>query len=236
MDLSILKCPITSNSLEIIYKSDFEKYNLEAEFENFGQLKQGLIDESKSYFYPIFNDIIILLPKYAYHIGNKEDNIPTMAFDKKRVFDYFNEINYKTNNDLQIYEDWKKWVDDRPVSQDYLQHCFTRASNYYPKSGKYILDIASGPVSFKEYMDLAEGYECRICIDISINALIKAKQNLEKNNKKGIFICGDITNIPLKNDVCDTVLSQHTLYHIPKNEQKVAVNELYRVAKPNSKL
>ncbi|MBN2639139.1 MAG: class I SAM-dependent methyltransferase [Bacteroidales bacterium] len=54
--------------------------------------------------------------------------------------------------------------------------------------------------------------------------------------KKGIYLCADITNIPLKENSCDSVLCQHTLYHIPKNEQKNAVNEMYRVAKPGSNI
>ena len=87
-----------------------------------------------------------------------------------------------------------------------------------------------------EYLNLSDGYNYRICIDISINALIQAKINMEKANKKGIFICGDITNIPLLDNCCDTVLSQHTLYHIPKQDQKRAVNEMYRVAKSGSKI
>jgi len=99
-----------------------------------------------------------------------------------------------------------------------------------------MLDIASGPIGLNEYMNLSNGYEYRICIDISINALIQAKINMEKENKPGIFICGDITEIPLQSNTCDTVLCQHTLYHVPKNDQLVAVNEMYRVAKVNSKI
>ncbi len=85
-------------------------------------------------------------------------------------------------------------------------------------------------------MNLSDGYEFRICVDISINALIQAKINIEQAGKKGIYICGDITNIPIHDNSCDTVLSQHTLYHIPKNDQLIAVNEMYRVAKLDSKV
>ncbi|NJO90915.1 MAG: class I SAM-dependent methyltransferase, partial [Chloroflexia bacterium] len=54
--------------------------------------------------------------------------------------------------------------------------------------------------------------------------------------RKGVFICGDVTNLPLKENVCDSVLCQHLLYHIPKNEQKIAVEEMYRVAKTGSNI
>jgi ubiquinone/menaquinone biosynthesis C-methylase UbiE len=145
-------------------------------------------------------------------------------------------VNYIIKDSYKLYEDAPKWVDFREVSSEYIRYSHTRASKYLPGHGKYLLDIASGPIGLTEYMNLADGYDFRICIDISINALIQAKTNIEKANKKGIFICGDITKIPLKENSCDAVLSQHTLYHIPKNEQYNAVNELYRVAKKDSKI
>ncbi len=137
---------------------------------------------------------------------------------------------------LKIYEDSPKWVDFREVSSKYIRNSFTKASIFYPSSGKYLLDIASGPIGLPEYMELSNGYEYRICVDISINALIQAKINIERAGRKGIYICGDITNIPIQDNSCDMVLSQHTLYHIPKNDQFTAVNEMYRVAKEESKI
>ncbi|MEZ4983349.1 MAG: class I SAM-dependent methyltransferase [Saprospiraceae bacterium] len=116
-----------------------------------------------------------------------------------------------------------------------MHKAFLRAGNFFPKQ-ELIVDIASGPIGLPEYMDLGAGYEYRVCVDISINALIQAKINLEKAGKKGIYICGDITNIPLKEGKMDAVLSQHTLYHIPKDDQKTAVEEMYRVAKSAGKI
>jgi ubiquinone/menaquinone biosynthesis C-methylase UbiE len=234
--LNILRCPITFSKLSLIESIDFKDYNLPHEFDNFGNLSQGLVDISKHYFYPIFNGIIILHQQYAIFIGDGIDSRKSMSFDKKRVFDYYNEINYKVKGFFKIYEDPQKWVDCRPIALNYLKNSFNKASRFYPPNGKFILDIASGPIGLDEYMNLSNGYECRICIDISINALIQAKFNMEKVNKRGIFICGDITNIPLKNNICDTVLCQHTLYHVPKNDQFVAVNELFRVANNKSKI
>ena len=97
-----------------------------------------------------------------------------------------------------------------------------------------MLDIASGSVGFEEFIELSEKYEIRICADISIKALIEAKHNM--GDRKAIFVCADITNIPIMDNICDAVLCQHTLYHIPKNDQKTAVDEMLRVLKPDSKL
>lgn len=231
-----LRCPITKNGLILINKSDFPGINIPESFNNFGQLTNGMIDNSKHYFYPIFDDIIVLHEQYALFIGTGQDKRKGLSLDKQRVFDYYNEVNYKTKDALKIYEDSPKWVDFREISSNYIKNSFTRASRFYPSTGKYLLDIASGPIGLTEYMALSNGYEYRICVDISINALIQAKINMEHAGKKGIFICGDITNIPIQDNSCDTVLSQHTLYHVPKNDQFTAVNEMYRVAKEESKI
>jgi ubiquinone/menaquinone biosynthesis C-methylase UbiE/uncharacterized protein YbaR (Trm112 family) len=231
-----LRCPITKNELELIEKNDFAKFEIPEVYDTIGKLSKGLVDRSKKYFYPIFDDIIILHEQYALFIGEGVDIRKGLSFDKKRVFDYYNEVSYKVKDSLKIYGDSPKWVDFREVTSNYIKTCFARASKHLPSSGKYLLDIASGPIGLAEYMSLSDGYEFRICADISINALIQAKINIERAGKKGIYLCGDITNIPIRDNSCDAVLCQHTLYHIPKDDQQTAVNEMYRVAKPNSKI
>ena len=231
-----LRCPITKNGLDLVHKEEFTNYNIPDNFESFGDLTRGLIDKTNQYFYPIFDDIIVLHEQYALFVGTGKDMRKNLSFDKKRVFDYYNEVNYKIKDSLKIYEDSPKWVDFREISSKYMRTAFVRASRFYAPTGKYLLDIASGPIGLPEYMTLCNGYEYRVCVDISINALIQAKINIEKAGKRGIYICGDITNIPIQDNTVDTVLSQHTLYHIPKNDQKTAVNEMYRVAKLDSKI
>ena len=235
-DPGILRCPVSGESLSMVNKEDITDIvgNHPGQDFSLEKIDSGFVNASGNYFYPVMEGIILLLPHYAWFTGDGEDQRTGMPFDKKRVFDYYNEISYKLNEDLTIYEDTGKWVDYREVSSNYIFHCFTRAKEYLSPNGNYFLDIASGPIGLKEYLHLSDGYKTRICIDISINALIQAKKNLK--NQNGIFICGDITNIPLQDDVCDAVLCQHTLYHIPKNEQKKAVEELYRVVKPGSSI
>ena len=152
-----------------------------------------------------------------------------MQFDKERVFRYYNEVNYKGYENKIIYADSNKWIDYREVSRKYMENSYLRAQKYLSKSGEYLLDIASGTTGFKEYLQLSDNFKTRICIDISLEALFQAAANFK--GREGIFICGDITNIPLKENSCDAVLSQHILYHIPKNEQGKAVREMYRVCK-----
>ncbi|MBN1949847.1 MAG: class I SAM-dependent methyltransferase [Bacteroidales bacterium] len=234
-DYSILQCPITKEGLLKLSSEEvhatLKKYD--TSFLQFDNIKEGFTNESRTYFYPIFEDIILLLPVYALYIGNETDQREKMVFDKNRVFEYYNQINYDTKNSLKIYEDSPKWVDFREVSDAYIRNSFTKAKKYLDK-GKYLLDIASGPIGLEEYVGLSDNYEVRICADISVNALIQAKYNYQ--HREGMYLCCDITNIPIKENACDGVLCQHTLYHIPKNEQKTAVHEMYRVTKSQGKV
>ena len=91
--LERLQCPITKNGLELINQTDFSTYNIPNDFEKIGKLTSGLIDTSKQYFYPIFDEIIVLHEQYALYIGHNEDIREQLSFDKKRVFDYYNEVN-----------------------------------------------------------------------------------------------------------------------------------------------
>lgn len=233
-DFSILQCPITKENLKFLTKVEvinlIERYD--STFLEFDNITEGFVNESLTYFYPVFDDILLLLPVYALFIGKDDDKRNKMAFDKERVFNYYNEINYDTKNSLKIYEDSHKWVDFRNVTSKYIRNSFTKAKKHLSPAGKYLLDIASGPIGLDEYLALSDNFEYRICADISMNALIQAKLNYSP--RKGIYLCADITNIPLKDNSCDSVLCQHTLYHIPKNEQKTAVNEMYRVTKPET--
>ncbi len=235
-DYSILQCPVTKENLLYLQSDKITEILRNHEHPSFkpDSISGGFVNESKSYFYPVIDEIILLLPVYALFIGKGEDKRGKMAFDKERVFNYYNQINFETRSSLKSYEDSPKWVDYREVSVEYINNAFTRAKQYLNPRGKYMLDIASGPIGLTEYVQLSENYEIRICADLSVNALIQAKNNY--SHRDGIYICADITNIPLKDNVCDAVLCQHTLYHIPKNEQKTAVNEMYRVAKQDSRI
>jgi ubiquinone/menaquinone biosynthesis C-methylase UbiE len=230
-DHSILRCPNTSEHLSLIPFEDIKHLVTTDTVPEMvsEKMTEGFINTSKTYFYPVVQDVILLLPLYALNLSQDKADKKDMHFDKERVFRHYNEIGYKVFENAKIYDGSDKWVDYRAVSIDYFKNSFRRAKKYLDGSGQYYLDIASGPIGFQEYLDLSEKFDVRICIDIAFNPLVEAQHNMK--GQKGIFICGDITNIPLQDNVCDAVLSQHTLYHIPRKEQKTAVEEMYRVAK-----
>jgi SAM-dependent methyltransferase len=99
-------------------------------------------------------------------------------------------------------------------------------------TGRFILDGASGPIPHPEQSVYAEGFDYRICLDFSIEALRAARTKL---GAKGIYILGDLTRLPLADDTVDAVISLHTLYHVPADEQKNALEEIYRALKPGAR-
>jgi ubiquinone/menaquinone biosynthesis C-methylase UbiE len=124
-----------------------------------------------------------------------------------------------------------KWEDLRPVTSEYIHNCHLRVNRYIKNKGQYLLDAGSGPIQYPEYLSYSEGYEFRICVDISFLALKEAQKKL---GDKGIYILGDITNIPLQDNVIDGAVSLHVIYHVPKDEQVSAFRELHRVLQPGS--
>ena len=104
-------------------------------------------------------------------------------------------------------------------------------NRYLKPGGKYILDVASGPIQYPEYLTYSSGFQYRICVDISFLALKEARRKL---GDKGIYLQADITNLPLKDNLIDAVVSLHTVYHVPEDEQDVALQEIYRVLLPGS--
>lgn len=220
-DLQILRCPLSGEQL---HWATAPRPLLD--FSPLPAPEQVLVNTSGQYWYPVLDGILVLLPHYA-RLANGQAATPAMAFDKDRVFRYYNEIHYEKMEDASVYADSRKFLDYRPVARAYQERALGRVKEHLPEQGQYLLDVASGPIGLAPYLELSRGFAKRICVDLSINALRQAQQNLGAN--RGIFICGDITQLPLQDSVCCAVMCQHTLYHVPKDEQARAIAEMYRV-------
>ncbi len=218
----ILQCPITKESL--IYSQSFQEANTKIQNTPDIQLSHGFFNESKTIFYPIMDGIICMMPEYSV-----SDTKETSDEDILSVKAFYDSFGWKKSDDGK-YHDNKLFIDQRAVASEYREVCSKRLGRFLEKGGEYLLDIASGPVYQENNKAYSQHFKWRICIDISIQALKEAQQNLKDYNV--IFIVGDITNIPLKKGSCTKVISQHTLYHVPKAKQAEAIHELIRVAQP----
>jgi ubiquinone/menaquinone biosynthesis C-methylase UbiE len=155
-----------------------------------------------------------------------------MREEKKSVRTFYDGFAWEKENN-GLYKDTKIFVDNRPVMALYGSRVHRRVGRFINPRGKYLLDAASGAIPFKEYLDYSQGYHKRVCVDFSLAALKEAQNKL---GEKGLYILADVTQLPFRKGVFDGIISLHTIYHIPANEQKSTFEELMRLLKKEGKL
>ena len=134
-------------------------------------------------------------------------------------------------NSVKEYYDkigWKKekgkYIDALTFSSDKGAR-YKRAGNERLKEmigePDILLDVACGAMPFNS------NAKKQICIDFSITAVKEARLN----RPDGFFALGDITNLPLKDNSVTHSISLHTIYHVDKEKQSIAIDELKRVSR-----
>lgn len=117
--------------------------------------------------------------------------------------------------------------DLRHSSAAYLTSCRKRVAAELPPSGDRLLDMASGPIQYREYLDYSAGYTTRVCVDLSQRALDMAKAKIGPH---GEYHCGDFLDLDIA--PVAAAVSLHTLYHIDQARQEAAVQKLIDVTRP----
>jgi len=104
---------------------------------------------------------------------------------EEKISKFYNTVGWETEGN--ITEDARQWEDLREFSQEYISKCRLRLLKYIPESGGNILDMASGPIQYPEYLEYSKNFNKRYCVDLSDAALESAKlqQALIPNNKLG---------------------------------------------------
>lgn len=240
--LPILRCPLSKKSVRALEVGETDQLNTRIArgecWHNDGtlvleSLEAGVISLDGRFIYRVREGILCMLPDYAIMQQNDfskhegETGMPTSRHD---VQEFYDRIGWK-KVDEETYSDASQFEDLRAVSHEYISKCHRRVTRYIQKSGNYILDAASGPVQYEEYLAYSKHYDFRICVDISLLAL---KEASKKIGNKGVFIQANITNLPLAENSIDAIVSLHTIYHVPAEEQFTAFQELHRVLKPGA--
>lgn len=143
---------------------------------------------------------------------------------KQKVREFYDEIGWQ-QEDNGLYQN-ARYDDLRPVVKDYIHDTRMRVHRGIESTGRFMLDAGSGPVQYDEYLTYSQGYEKRVCFDISIQALREARKRIGDH---GLFVVGDIANLPFKKESFDGIVSMHTIHHLPSNEHKRTYLELFRV-------
>ena len=131
------------------------------------------------------------------------------------IYKFYNKIGW--NKKKNIFKDAELFEDLRKNAKNYVSGCRERLLRYIPKKGNHILDFASGPIQYKEYLKYSKNFKYRHCVDFSKDAIKSAKKKL---NKRGKYYCSNFFKINFKKNFFDCILSIHTIYHIRKDQQK----------------
>ncbi|MCD4672593.1 MAG: class I SAM-dependent methyltransferase [Anaerolineaceae bacterium] len=154
----------------------------------------------------------------------QDDNV------KANVRQFYDRIGWQMESD-GFYQN-ARYEDLRPVARDYIHDCHLRVKRHLKPEGRFLLDAGSGPIQYPEYLTYSEGYQYRVCVDLSIVALQEAAK---RTGDHGLFVVADVANLPFTEDVFDGVVSLHTIHHVPGPEKGKAYRELYRVMLPDSR-
>lgn len=146
---------------------------------------------------------------------------------EERVSKFYNTVGWEAEG--EITEDARRFEDLRENAKNYVSKCRLRVLRHIPDNGISILDMASGPIQYKEYLEYSKNFKKRYCVDLSLGALEKAKNKIGDH---GVFLHGSFFNISLEENFFDSTISLHTIYHIDKDKQEEAVRKLIFVTKP----
>ncbi|NIM94803.1 MAG: methyltransferase domain-containing protein [Anaerolineales bacterium] len=162
-------------------------------------------------------------------MGRNSDLI-SEADIKEQVREFYDSVGWKQIGE-GVYQN-ARYEDLREVSREYIHRCHLRVTDYLPSEGKFLLDAGSGPIQYPEYLEYSKGFRYRVCLDISILALMEARERIGEH---GLFVVGDIANLPFKDGAFDGVVSLHTVHHLPPQEHKAAFHDLFRTLKPGGR-
>lgn len=193
-------------------------------------LSKAVGTPDRRFIYRIEGDIAWLLPDLALV---KPADVATGSFasEKQIVQSFYDDFGWVKKADGS-FNDTAEFTDTRYLPRTYQRDCNARIGRLLG-SGRFLLDVASGAIPHAEYLSLSEAYEVRICVDFSMRALTEARAKL---GDRGIYLLADITRLPLSDESVDSVISLHTIYHVPKAEQTSAVDELVRVTRAGGRV
>ena len=237
---TILRCPMSGGSLSLLSAEELCSTNqaiangklVHADGSPIAmKLTQSAWgSEDRRYVYRLEDGISSLLPALA--IVRAEDaHLSGLNTNRQMVQKFYDEYGWLKNS-AGFYNDTSQFTDVRSTSQDYDSACNSRIGKQL-RGGTYLLDAASGSIPHASYLKFSKDYKFRVCLDFSIQALREAQRKL---GDRGLYVLGDMANLPLSSESIDDAISLHTLYHVPAEDQATAVAELVRVVSPGGRV
>ena len=157
----------------------------------------------------------------------------TSADDVKRsVKDWYDRFGWR-KNERGLYMDSALFSQNKPVGHGLYEMMSHLSVLDRLPGGEFVLDAASGAMAHPEHLAYSWFYKSRICVDMSMTALMEADAKLRPSD---FCFMADICNLPFRDETFDGAVSGYTIQHIPESQQLSAVEELYRVLSPGAHL
>lgn len=234
--VGILRCPITRQRLSWLDRSEIEIINASKALHADGSpiaepLEKAVGTQDRSHIYRFSGGVFWLLPAVAI-VEPPRATLPPLDAERRMVQGFYNDLGW-TRDENGTYLDTAQFSEQDPNSKRYTDACDRRIGAEL-SSGNYLLDAASGAIPHDSYLAFSQNYAVRVCVDFSIRALMEAQTKLKPG--EGLFVLGDLTQLPLADGAIDDAISLHTIYHVPKPLQVQAIGELVRVVKSGGKI
>lgn len=148
---------------------------------------------------------------------------------EKSLSRFYNSVGWESKGGAT--EDARLWEDLRNCAEEYAAKSRLRVMRHIPPNGTRMLDMASGPIQYSEYLTYSKHFTQRYCVDLSLLALQTARERIGDH---GVFWLGNFLDLPVPTDFFDCAISLHTIYHIRQERQEEAVRKLIRSVKPGA--
>ena len=145
---------------------------------------------------------------------------------EKIVSNFYNTIGWDIKDGNS--EDATRFEDLRSNASAYVSKCRLRLLRHIPNEGEKLLDMASGPIQYIEYMEFSRNFSEHHCVDLSKDALTIASKKL---GAKGVMHHGSFFDLQFEESSFDCAISLHTIYHIDAELQEAAVRKLISLVK-----
>ncbi len=229
-----LRCPVSGNALRYIDSNDATDVLKDAGVDS-SDISAVLSNNGGTVLYPIKGQIIDLRQESA--IANEtelpiNDRSDESLDAKRNVQEWYDNFGWQ-RNDEGVLNDSAFYSQDGATPYGFYESQSHFALSELFTKGQLLLDAASGAIAHPEYLAYSANHNFRVCVDFSEAALREASV---KVGERGFCVLADVCQLPFVDDVFDGVVSGYTVQHIHKDQQAVAIQELYRVLKPGYRL
>lgn len=233
--LPIVRCPNSGGKLEWADVSEVSNLSNEIADGEKDKITGLLVTADKSVSYPVRNRIIDLRPESAIATSSSFAlNKPRQEHEEARqnVMEWYNSFGWQRNED-GVLNDSAFYSQTETTAYGLYEKMSHLAQAERFSGGEFLLDAASGAIAHPEYLTYSNYHRYRVCVDFSEAALKEASQKIGDH---GLFILADVCQLPFADESFAGVVSGYTVQHIHKDQQRGAIEELYRVVKPGHRL